>query len=317
MSISGGGEGQPVSAHFLRLSDHLRGVQERLGWDAADIETDTAKPLPIVDKHDLHAEVGGAERGAVPARPGTEHQQLAMDIAALGHRRPGHWRWCGRSLLLSGCRFTGTQFQDGVSGGHGVADVHLDRDDRAGRRGGHVHGGLVRLQRDQRVIDGDGVAGVDKHLDDRYCVEVADVWDGYLDLVVNPARGAITGLLTGIRMPAFVHMFLGRQARRPLSLQDHKHSSLRNAVPDRDPQFGDGAGRRGGHIHRGFVRLERDQRVVDSHSVTGIDVDLDHRHVAEVADVGDRNFNSAHVGFLASFTGEAGGRLRGSNTAAG
>src|SRR6185436_17999957 len=58
-----------------------------------------------------------------------------------------------------------------------VADGHLELADlaRGGRR--HLHRRLVGLQNDERVLDGDLVAGRDKNFDDGYGVEVADVRD--------------------------------------------------------------------------------------------------------------------------------------------
>ena len=43
----GGAEGDPVRAHLLGLGDDPSGVQKRLGGDAADVETDAAKPVRV------------------------------------------------------------------------------------------------------------------------------------------------------------------------------------------------------------------------------------------------------------------------------
>ena len=56
-----------------------------------------------------------------------------------------------------------------------VAELHLELAHDARSRGGHLHRRLVRLQRDQRVVDGNGIAGRDVDLDHRYVGEVADV----------------------------------------------------------------------------------------------------------------------------------------------
>ena len=98
------GEGEPVGGHLLRLGDHFRGVQQRLGRNAADVETDTAEPLAAVDQHDALAEIGGAERGAVSAGPSAEHQYLGVYVAVLGHRWPSDRRWCRRGGLFGGGR---------------------------------------------------------------------------------------------------------------------------------------------------------------------------------------------------------------------
>src|SRR5690606_30575758 len=63
----------------LRLADldaHLRECvrgfletlgreQQRLGWNAADIETGAAKGRPLLDNGHLHAELGGADRADI------------------------------------------------------------------------------------------------------------------------------------------------------------------------------------------------------------------------------------------------------------
>jgi len=54
---------------------------------------------------------------------------------------------------------------------HGVADTDLQLLDDALQRRGHVHRRLVGLQRDERVLRRDGVAGRDVHLDDGNVVE--------------------------------------------------------------------------------------------------------------------------------------------------
>ena len=68
--------------HLLGLGDHLRGVQERLRRDAPDVEADPAEGVAGVDHQRLDAEVGGPERGGVPAGSGAEDEQ--PDVAVLG-----------------------------------------------------------------------------------------------------------------------------------------------------------------------------------------------------------------------------------------
>ena len=48
------------------------------------------------------------------------------------------------------------------------------------------------------------------------------------------------------------------------------------------------------HVHRRLVRLERDERVLRLHGVARLDHDLDDRHVLEVADVRNFDFDHAH-----------------------
>jgi hypothetical protein len=61
-----------------------------------------------------------------------------------------------------------------------VAGLHLHLTHRAGGGRGDVHGRLVRLERDQRLLDRDGVARLHQHVDHADVLEVAD--DGDPDL---------------------------------------------------------------------------------------------------------------------------------------
>ena len=75
-----------------------------------------------------------------------------------------------------------------------------------------------------------------------------------------------------------------------VGLERQQHAALRDPVADLDPQLGDRPRLRRGHVHRRLVGLERDQRILDRDLVSGGDVDLDHRDVGEVPDVGDADF---------------------------
>ena len=68
---------------------------------------------------------------------------------------------------------------------------------RRGRR--HVHGRLVGLQRDQRVLGLDRVALRDVDLDDRHVLEVADVRDLDLDRLVGAGTRAVARRLARVR----------------------------------------------------------------------------------------------------------------------
>ncbi len=69
-------EGDAPLAGVPRLVDDLGDVQQRLRRDAAAVEADAAGILLFVDERDLHAEVGGVERGRVAAGARAEHSQL-------------------------------------------------------------------------------------------------------------------------------------------------------------------------------------------------------------------------------------------------
>ena len=74
-----------MRAEIRGLVDHLGGMQQRLGGDAADIEADAAEHRPAFDQHHLGAEIGGAEGGGVAAGTGAEHQHFGVEVA-LGRR---------------------------------------------------------------------------------------------------------------------------------------------------------------------------------------------------------------------------------------
>jgi len=60
---------------------------------------------------------------------------------------------------------------------HLVADFHTQLLHHARPRRRNLHGGLVRLERDERLLLGDRVTWLDQHLDDFDVLEVPDVGD--------------------------------------------------------------------------------------------------------------------------------------------
>ena len=180
-----GGEGDAVAAHVDRLVHHLGGVEEGLGGDAADIEAHPAQGRPALDQHHLLAEVGGAEGGGVAAGAGAQHQHLGVEVALGPGRRP--WRRgplpAGAARLRLGA---GLKLQDQVALGDLVALLDLELGHRARGRRGHVHRGLVALQRQQRFLRLDLGARSDVNLDDLDTLVVADVRDLDLDRLVVP-----------------------------------------------------------------------------------------------------------------------------------
>jgi hypothetical protein len=53
-----------------------------------------------------------------------------------------------------------------------------------------------------------------------------------------------------------------------------------------------------GHFHGGLVGLQGDERVLRLHRVAGTDFYADHRHVLEIADVGNLDFDELACRFL-------------------
>ena len=148
VDVDGGcGEADAEMAHLLGLGDHLGGVEQRLGGDAADVEADAAQGRPALDQDDLAAQVGGAEGGGVAAGAGAQHQHLGVEVAlAAGWRAWASAPWQCRRRRSRGCgrlRRPGLQVQDQRALAHPVADLDLEAGHRAGGRRRHVHGRLV------------------------------------------------------------------------------------------------------------------------------------------------------------------------------
>ena len=80
-------------------------------------------------------------------------------------------------------------------------------------------------------------------------------------------------------------------AVRATGLEQQHQRAFGDLVADLDLHFPDGAGGGRGHVQRRLVRFQRDQRVLGLDDVARLDVDLDDRHVLEVADVGNFDFH--------------------------
>src|SRR4029077_20235645 len=78
---------------------------------------------------------------------------------------------------------------------HLVADLYPQVAYDAGHRRRDLHRGLVRFDRDQRLLRRDTVAGLDQHFDDLDVFEIADVGNLDLDHVAH-------GLLSGRYRPS-------------------------------------------------------------------------------------------------------------------
>ena len=181
-----------VRRHLARLGDHLGGVQERLGGDAADVQADPAERRIALDQHGLEPEIGRPEGRRVAPRPRAQHHELRLDVA-FARRRPGRRRRLLRLLILwplgllilrrlgpRRLRRLGLEQEDQIALGHPVAGLDLDLLDRARRGCRHLHARLVGFERDHRVLGGEPVARLDVDLDHLDVLEVADVRD--LDL---------------------------------------------------------------------------------------------------------------------------------------
>ena len=156
MSTVGAAKLMPWCAHLLGLGDHLGGVQQRLGRDAADIEADPAQRRPALDQHHLAAEVGGAEGGGVAAGAGAQHQHLGVEVALAGAgglgRRGGGGRWPARRRPRAGLAAPVCSVRIEVPSPTRSPTLTLRPATVPAAGDGHVHRRLVALQRQQRVL---------------------------------------------------------------------------------------------------------------------------------------------------------------------
>src|SRR5207248_8367870 len=84
----------------------------------------------------------------------------------------GRWR--------SGGSFgRGFEREDGTALADPLADTDMDLSDATRGRCRHFHAGLVRLERNERIVRVDRVARLDVDLDDRHIFEVADIRHRY------------------------------------------------------------------------------------------------------------------------------------------
>jgi hypothetical protein len=176
-----------------------------------------------------------------------------------------------------------------MTGRDPVADGNPDPGDDPGHRGRDVHGGLVGLQGDQRVLRGYRIAGRHVHLDHRHVGEVAEVGHRHLDDLVDPARRAVAGRLSRLLGGFFAEVLPRRRPGRIglRALQPQHEVAGRDPVSDPEENLADGSRGGRGDVHRGLVRLQGDQRILGGHGIAGSHVHFDDRDTGEVADVRD------------------------------
>ena len=76
-SSLGGAEHDAVRGEIVAgFLEQVRGLQQRLGRDAADIEAGAAEGRALLDHGHLHAELGGADRRHIAARSGADHDEI-------------------------------------------------------------------------------------------------------------------------------------------------------------------------------------------------------------------------------------------------
>ena len=245
----------------------------------------------------VRSECPGAAAGAGAA---------AAPAAAAARRRRGSARRAAGAL----------QRRDRGALGHLVADLDLERLYHAGMRRGDLHRRLVALDRDQALLGGDAVAGLDQHLDDRDLVEVADVGDDDLDRAhphpgpLPPGRGEGGAEGAGAWPPlprqrerAGVRVQARRGLPPALALQHQHRRSFADLVAELDAHLLHHAGGARRNLHRRLVALDRHQRLLGLDPVARLDQHLDDLDVLEIADVRHLHFHGGHRAVLQASSG--------------
>ena len=121
--------------------------------------------------------------------------------------------------------------------------AHLDPDllHRAAQWRRHVHGRLVRFERDDRVLGLHAVADLDEDLDHRHVLEVADVGHAHLGYACGRANRRGRRAALGLRFGR------GAGGARAFALELHHHAAFADLVADlhRDRLDGAAAAARG------------------------------------------------------------------------
>ncbi len=286
-------ERDALALALLGLGDHARDVEQRLRRDAADVEADPAEPLVALDEDDLQAEVGGAERGRVPARPGAEHDDVGVVVrGALDRRRRhrGQRRGPRPSRPRAGRRSPAAPAASSVR--IRVPSETVSPTDSFSSRIVPAAGdgtSIVALS-DSSVTSGSSSATVSPGLTitSMTGTSAKSPMSGTLTSIVDVAAGGgrrVAGGRLDLLLRLLAATVAGAVGRG--AVEDQEDRPLGDGVADRDLELADRPGRRRRDVHRRLVGLERDERVLLGHRVAGAHHDLDDRDVGEVADVRD------------------------------
>jgi hypothetical protein len=91
-----------------------------------------------------------------------------------------------------------------------------------------------------------------------------------------------------------------RRGASPFGFEHQDRRALVDLVAHGHLERLDDAGMRRRDLHRRLVALDRDQRLLGLDGVARLDEQLDHRHVLEIADVGNLDFDRGHARHLLS-----------------
>ena len=206
-----GSKHDAAGGHVGRLLDHLGGMQQRLGRDAAHVQAHSAERRRAFDEGDFEPEIRRAKGRRVAPRARTEHDQFESARRCRSRRLRHRWlrgrgRWLrgrGRRLRRHGRRLRGRRRgplgdgdgRDQRALGHLLALLEVDRRDHAAHRRGHVHRRLLALQGDQGFVRADRGAHAREHIDHGHILRIADVRNPDLDHAHSSAFTSLKVLL--------------------------------------------------------------------------------------------------------------------------
>jgi hypothetical protein len=150
-----------TSSGVMRPCGPLPGYAGQLAGFARNLRIDGARApcqsMPVQARQPVPRRAGaGAAQG--PLR-----QAHGLLVPVLP---PGRWSRCRGCRRRRCCAFGGIGDQQHRAFGDLVADLDLELLDHARMARRDFHAGLVRLDRDQRLVDLDGVARLDQQFDD-------------------------------------------------------------------------------------------------------------------------------------------------------
>ena len=169
--------------HFI---NHGSIVQQRFRRDAAHVQAHAAQGAVLLDDGGFQAFVGCGKCGGITAGAAAQYHHVVFGIGRTGklcrlrcgrsgfrgfrRRSGGSFRCFG-----GGSRTGGFDHGNHAAFGNFVAHFHFHFFHHACGFGRHIHSGFVGFQRNQGVVDSDGIACFDFHGDDVYIFVPADV----------------------------------------------------------------------------------------------------------------------------------------------
>ena len=180
-------EDHAVRGHGLRFVDDFGRVQQGFRGDTAHVKTHAAEDGPAFDQDNVHPEIRCTEGRRVAARACTNDDKLRRmrciaPRMSCGHNfgrrhRPRLLDILGWLVDFLGGLVVGRRIDrhERTALGYAVADLDVNGNNGARLFRRNVHRRLVGLERNQRVLDRDHIAGRRQDLDNLDVLEVAKI----------------------------------------------------------------------------------------------------------------------------------------------